>query len=104
MIDGTIAIVVGLVAGKTIGVAGASWLGVRLGIGRLPDGVPWPLLVGGAALAGIGFTVALFIAQLSLTDQTLLAQAKVGVLAASTLAALIGATTLIAIATANRHP
>jgi NhaA family Na+:H+ antiporter len=95
------AVVLGLVAGKPIGIAGASWIGVRLGIGRLPDGVGWPMLLGGAALAGIGFTVALFIAQLSFDDPALLAQSKVAILLASTLAAVAGSAFLTA---ASKRP
>jgi Na+/H+ antiporter NhaA len=87
----TIAIVAGLVVGKLVGITGASLLGVRLGLGRLPRGVGTGQLVGGAALAGIGFTVALFITDLAFEEGPVQDEAKVGVLVASALAAGLGA-------------
>ena len=86
----TAGVIVGLVAGKTIGISAASWVAVRLGVGRLPAGMRWPHLVGTAAVAGIGFTVSLFVADLAFEDEHLVAQAKVGILAASLLAGTLG--------------
>jgi Na+:H+ antiporter, NhaA family len=86
----TIGIVVGLVAGKTIGIALASFLAVRLGLGTLPRGVTMRHVLGAAALAGIGFTVSLFVTDLAFDDEVLRDEAKVGVLAASVLAAALG--------------
>jgi len=83
-------IVLGLVAGKTGGVFIATFLGVRFGIGRLPPGVTLSHAFGGAMLAGIGFTVALFIAELSFQDAGLLDHAKIGVFAGSLVAGLGG--------------
>jgi NhaA family Na+:H+ antiporter len=83
-------VLVGLVVGKTVGITLFSWLAVRLGLGRLPAGTGWGHMVGVAATAGIGFTVALFIAALAFTDPLLAAQAKVGIFAGSILAGLIG--------------
>jgi Na+:H+ antiporter, NhaA family len=83
-------IVLGLVAGKTGGVFIATFLGVRLGIGRLSPGVSLLHAFGGAMLAGIGFTVALFIAELSFEDALLLDEAKIGVFAGSLVAGLAG--------------
>jgi NhaA family Na+:H+ antiporter len=60
-----------------------------LGIAKLPDGVNWRVLAAGGILAGIGFTVALFIASLALED-VLLNAAKVGILSVSALCAVIG--------------
>ncbi|MFC0217350.1 Na+/H+ antiporter NhaA [Pseudochelatococcus lubricantis] len=79
-----------LVVGKPLGVMLACWAAVRLGISRLPPQVTWPgvLLVG--LLAGIGFTMSIFIANLAFDDATLLAAAKFGVLLASTSAAVLG--------------
>lgn len=74
---------VGLVVGKPIGVLLASWLCLRLGIGLLPSGVTWRHLVVLGCVAGVGFTMALFIAQLAFPDARLLAAAKLGVLLAS---------------------
>lgn len=84
------AIVVGLVVGKPIGVLLASWLTLRLRIGTLPAGTTLRHLVVLGVVAGVGFTMALFIAQLAFADARLLAAAKVGVLAASGGAATLG--------------
>ena len=84
-------VVAGLVAGKIGGITLASWLAVRSGVGRLPGELDWRHVVGGSALAGVGFTVSLFITGLAFTDASLTDTAKVGILAASTAAALIGA-------------
>ena len=83
-------IVGGLVLGKTVGIACASLLARRLGIGQLPAGVGTAQLVGGAALAGIGFTVALFIADLSFAGTAQISEAKLAILAASITSAAIG--------------
>jgi protein-disulfide isomerase len=81
----TIGIVAGLVLGKLVGITGASWLATRRVLGRFPLTVPWPPLVGAAAVAGIGFTVSLFIAEIALSGEAL-DQAKIGILGASVLA------------------
>jgi protein-disulfide isomerase len=81
--------VVGLVVGKLIGISGSSWLATRARLGGLPLTVPFPQLVGASTVAGIGFTVSLFIADLSL-DGARLQDAKIGILAASIVASLLG--------------
>jgi protein-disulfide isomerase len=81
----TIGIVAGLVLGKLTGITAASWLATRRALGRFPLTVPWPPLVGAAAVAGIGFTVSLFIAEIALSGEAL-GQAKIGILGASVLA------------------
>jgi Na+/H+ antiporter NhaA len=86
----TLGVVVGLVAGKALGISLSSALAVRLGLGELPRGVERRHLLGAATLAGIGFTVSLFIAELAFTDEALRDEAKVGVLVASVLAAVLG--------------
>jgi Na+/H+ antiporter NhaA len=83
-------IVVGLVVGKLIGVSTGTWIALRTGIGRVPDTLRWGQLVGGAALSGIGFTVALFVTDLAFDDENLKSQATIGILAGSILAALLG--------------
>ena len=88
------AVVVGLVIGKTLGIAGGTFLGLRGGWGRLPDGVAHAHVWGLAMLGGIGFTVSLFIAQLAYDDPATIATAKIGILAASVVAAVLGAATL----------
>ena len=81
---------IALVAGKPLGIVGATWIAVRLGWCRLAPGVSWSgvWLVG--LLAGIGFTMSIFIATLAFTDDGLLRAAKLGVLAGSVIAALLG--------------
>jgi NhaA family Na+:H+ antiporter len=92
----TTGVAFGLVAGKTLGVLAAAWLAVRLGSGRLPEGTNWGMLSGLAALAGIGFTVSLFISGLAFPGAAQAeADAKVGILAGSVAAALLGATILL---------
>ncbi len=90
-------VVAGLVVGKPLGIALASWLGIRFGLARLPRDAGLLHLVGVGALAGIGFTVSIFIADLAFTDRSLEEAAKVGVLWASILAGAVGAA-LIAVA------
>jgi NhaA family Na+:H+ antiporter len=85
----------GLVAGKLVGVTLGAYAAVRLGVGALPDGVTWRHVVGAAALAGIGFTVSLFVTDLAFpTDASLRAASKFGILAASVAASVIGAAVL----------
>lgn len=76
-------VAIGLVVGKPLGILVVCWVTVRLGIGRLPVGVTARHLVVLGVVAGVGFTMALFIAQLAFGDQRLLAAAKMGILAAS---------------------
>lgn len=83
-------VVAGLVVGKLLGVGGFALGALRFGIGSLPQGVGNGQVLGGAALSGIGFTVSLLIADLAFDDQLLTEEAKVGVLMAAGLAALVG--------------
>jgi len=84
-----VSVMVGLAVGKPFGIFVFSWLAVRLGVAALPEGVTWPILFAGGCLAGIGFTMALFIAGLALEGPHLDA-AKVGILAGSALAGVLG--------------
>jgi Na+:H+ antiporter, NhaA family len=97
-------IVLGLVIGKVVGITSFTWLAVRLRIARLPDSVTWPGIVAVSALAGIGFTVSIFVTGLAFRSELLEEQAKVAILAASLLAAAIGATLLVATAGRGRNP
>ena len=90
----TIGIVAGLVVGKLVGVSSFSWLAVRLGVCSLPRGATWTKVLGMSGVAGIGFTVSLFITNLAFTADDIIDQAKVGILVASTVAAVIGAAIL----------
>ncbi|HSA79857.1 MAG TPA: Na+/H+ antiporter NhaA [Geminicoccaceae bacterium] len=80
----------GLLIGKPIGVAGFAWIAAQSGLTRLPEGANWPGMIGIGLLAGIGFTMSLFVANLAFGRAAELDQAKVGVLAASVIAALAG--------------
>jgi Na+:H+ antiporter, NhaA family len=90
----TTGVVLGLVIGKTVGVLVATWLAVRLGLGRLPSGTTWRHIAGLATTAGVGFTVALFVTSISFDSAATADAARVGILAGSTLAGLLGFTLL----------
>jgi NhaA family Na+:H+ antiporter len=95
-------IVVGLVAGKIVGIGAFAWLACAVGIGSLPHGVRWSQMVGVAALGGIGFTVSLFVSGLAFRHAgESQSAAKLGILAASVVAAVLGAT-ILAVTTRNR--
>jgi NhaA family Na+:H+ antiporter len=83
-------VALGLLVGKTIGISTFTWLAVRLGWGKLPSHTNWRHIVGLASLAGIGFTVSLFITNLAFTDQEVADVAKVGIFAGSLLSGIIG--------------
>jgi NhaA family Na+:H+ antiporter len=87
----TLGIVAGLVGGKLLGVTGASLFSTRIGVGSMPRDVTARHVVGVGAIAGIGFTVSLFIAALAFDDTRLIDEAKIGILLASAAAALVGA-------------
>ena len=86
----TLAVFVGLVAGKLLGILIATDMAVRAGLGALPRPVNRQQLAGAAATAGIGFTMALFVADVVLLDRVAQDEAKVGILAASATAAPLG--------------
>lgn len=88
--DVTIGVIAGLVLGKLIGVSVFTWAAVKSGISSLPRGATMTHVVGLAAIAGIGFTVSLFITNLAFDDPAVIDEAKLGILAASILAAIIG--------------
>ncbi|HMO16614.1 MAG TPA: Na+/H+ antiporter NhaA [Oligoflexia bacterium] len=83
-------IIVGLVVGKQVGVFGFSWIAVKLGIASLPQNSSWYGLYGVSCLAGIGFTMSLFIAGLAYSDAGLLAASKVAILIASLFMGILG--------------
>src|SRR5580700_7849909 len=83
-------IFLGLVVGKTVGIAAFSFLGVKSKIAGMADGLKWAGIVGVGILSGLGFTVALFISGLSFEDESIVATAKVAVLAASLAAGSLG--------------
>jgi NhaA family Na+:H+ antiporter len=89
-----IAVMLGLLVGKPLGIVVFSWLAVRLGLARLPEGISWGVIAGGGFLAGIGFTMAIFIASLAL-EGNLLDAAKVGIIVGSFLSAIMGVIILV---------
>jgi len=92
--DVTIGVIVGLVFGKLLGVSLFTWIAVKSGLSSLPRGATFVHVVGLAAIAGIGFTVSLFITNLAYDDAAVIEEAKLGILAASILAAIIGVAVL----------
>lgn len=83
-------VAVGLLVGKTVGVSLFAWLAVQLGWGILPRDVTWRHIIGTAILSGIGFTVALFIAELAYVDPELTGLAKIGIFMGSIAAGFLG--------------
>ena len=83
-------VVIGLVIGKPVGITLASWLAVRAGLAELPSGVRFVQVAAVGAVAGIGFTVSLFVAELAFGQPNYLGQAKFGVLVASISASVLG--------------
>lgn len=86
----SLGIAFGLVFGKPIGIVAAAWLAVRTRVAELPEGVTWAHIVGAGMLGGIGFTVSLFITGLAFDPEALIADAKIGIFAASIVAAVAG--------------
>jgi NhaA family Na+:H+ antiporter len=87
-------IVLGLVVGAPLGGILLSWLLVKAGPARVPDGLDWPAISAVAPLKGIGFTVAIFISVLAFEDEALQAEAKLAILVASAVAAVVGLASL----------
>ncbi|TCJ12083.1 Na+/H+ antiporter NhaA [Flaviaesturariibacter flavus] len=86
----SLGVILGLFVGKVTGILFASWLVLRLRIADRQEGLGWRALTGAGFLGGIGFTMSMFIANLSFTDGALVTASKLGILLASTLSALIG--------------
>jgi len=88
-------VLAGRVLGKLAGISAAAWLAVRLGLATRPEGTTWGQLAGVATVAGIGFTVPLFVADLAFPDGRLLAPVKLGLVAASVVSGAAGALVLV---------
>ena len=86
----SLGIIAGLVVGKPLGIGLLSWLAVKSGRGALPEGVTWGQVAGAGCLAGIGFTMSLFITDLAFNNETMIATAKVGIIAASLISGVVG--------------
>lgn len=90
----SLGVAAGLIVGKPLGIVAFSWLAVRLGFARLPNGTAWTHIIAAGFLGGIGFTMAIFVANLAfpeVVNPDLLAASKVGVIAGTLLSAVIGA-------------
>ena len=87
-------VIAGLVVGKVVGVAGSATLAIRSGIGRRPAGTTGLHLLGVAMVAGVGFTMSIFVTLLAFDSTQLVDQSKIGVFGASIVAAALGLTTL----------
>jgi NhaA family Na+:H+ antiporter len=85
-----LAIIAGLVLGKPLGFLSFSWLATRLGFAQRPEAVTWPMIGAIGALAGIGFTISLFIAGLAFHAQDQRESASLAILIASCCSALVG--------------
>ena len=98
-----VAVAMGLVLGKPLGIFGFSFIAVQLGFATLPDRVTWKMIGAAGCLAGIGFTMALFIANLAFTEvPELLPAGKVGILVGSLISAILGSSLLMAVMIKDR--
>jgi NhaA family Na+:H+ antiporter len=86
----TLGIIFGQVVGKSVGITLFSWIAVKLRIAELPQRITWPQLLSSTFLAGIGFTMALFIAGTAFTDAGILSSAKLSILLGSVVSGVIG--------------
>jgi NhaA family Na+:H+ antiporter len=91
----SLGILFGLVVGKPLGITALSWLAVRIGLAEMPGGVSWGQFFGASCLAGIGFTMSLFITSAAFDDAAIQAIAKLSILVASMIAAGLGTTLLL---------
>lgn len=94
----TLGIVLGLFLGKQIGIFGATWLAVRLGIGKLSESVRWKHVYGVSLLAGIGFTMSLFITSLAFVESEQLVSARFAIIIGSLISAIVGVMVLSRVA------
>lgn len=86
----SLGIIGGLFLGKPIGILTFCWIAVKTGFGALPAQVNWKQLLGAGILAGIGFTMSIFITLLAFGEQSVIVDSKIAILTASVLAALVG--------------
>jgi NhaA family Na+:H+ antiporter len=91
----SLGIILGLLVGKQVGIFSATWLFVQSGLEDMPEGMALKDIYGGAVLCGIGFTMSLFLADLSFTAPTLQENAKISILIASLISGVIGLIVLL---------
>jgi len=99
-----VGVFLGLLLGKPLGVLAFSWLAIKTGMASLPQGVGWRAMTGAGLLAGIGFTMSLFVGGLAFDGGEMLESAKLGILSASVVAALLGLALLASIPPGERGP
>jgi NhaA family Na+:H+ antiporter len=83
-------IVIGRVIGKIVGITLFAWIAVKIGFARKPDSLSFAEIAGAGALAGMGLTVSLFLAELAITDQAVIADIKIGLVVAALVSAILG--------------
>lgn len=86
----TLGVLAGLTVGKFVGVVGFCWLATKVGIATLPADINWRQIAGVGFLAGIGFTMSLFVTTLAFTDAEFVDSAKLGIFTASTISGVVG--------------
>ncbi|MDQ3238162.1 MAG: Na+/H+ antiporter NhaA [Actinomycetota bacterium] len=100
----TVGVFLGLLLGKPLGVLAFSWLAIKTGMASLPEGVGWWAMTGAGLLAGIGFTMSLFVGGLAFDGGEMLESAKLGILSASVVAAVLGLVLLARASPGERGP
>jgi NhaA family Na+:H+ antiporter len=100
----TVGVFLGLLLGKPLGVLAFSWLAIKTGMASLPQGVGWWAMTGAGLLAGIGFTMSLFVGGLAFDGGEMLESAKLGILSASVVAAVLGLVLLARASPGERGP
>jgi NhaA family Na+:H+ antiporter len=83
-------IILGRVIGKIVGITLFAWIAVKIGFARKPDSLSFAEIAGAGALAGMGLTVSLFLAELAITDQAVIADIKIGLVVAAFVSAILG--------------
>jgi Na+:H+ antiporter, NhaA family len=86
----TLGVMLGLSVGKFLGVVGMCWLATKFRIATLPEGITWSQIAGVGCLAGVGFTMSLFVTTLAFEDAALVDSAKLGIFAASIISGVAG--------------
>lgn len=99
----TLGIVLGLMLGKPIGITGATWLAHRLGWAKKPNAISWQHIFGAGILGGVGFTMSIFITNLSFTELAITSMAKLFILCSSLIMGIVGVVYLLRMSTPSKH-